>query len=73
MQLLKFDPCSDYYVHAYLNRAEVQEALHANVTNLSYDWEACSDVISDWRDSPSTVLPLLSEFLAKGLRLWIFR
>ncbi|OMO69707.1 Peptidase S10, serine carboxypeptidase, partial [Corchorus capsularis] len=25
-----FDPCSDNYVYAYLNRADVQEALHAN-------------------------------------------
>ncbi|KAE8677467.1 Serine carboxypeptidase-like 40 [Hibiscus syriacus] len=26
-----FDPCSDDCVHAYLNRADVQEAMHANV------------------------------------------
>ncbi|RVX00406.1 Serine carboxypeptidase-like 40 [Vitis vinifera] len=35
----EFDPCSDYYVYAYLNRADVQKALHANVTKLKYDWE----------------------------------
>ncbi|XP_059649141.1 serine carboxypeptidase-like 40 [Cornus florida] len=70
--LSNFDPCSENYVYAYLNRPDVQEALHANVTKLSYDWEPCSDVIKNWEDSPSTVIPLLKEFMANGLRLWIF-
>ncbi|KAI8027657.1 Serine carboxypeptidase-like 40 [Camellia lanceoleosa] len=67
-----FDPCSDYYVYAYLNRADVQEALHANVTKLSYDWEPCSQVIRRWEDSPSTIIPLLQELMANGLRVWLF-
>ncbi|RYR79999.1 hypothetical protein Ahy_A01g004784 isoform F [Arachis hypogaea] len=33
-----FDPCSDVYVQAYLNRPEVQEALHAKPTQ----WSHCS-------------------------------
>ncbi|KAL2321881.1 hypothetical protein Fmac_026260 [Flemingia macrophylla] len=33
-----FDPCSDYYGEAYLNRPEVQLALHAKPTN----WTHCS-------------------------------
>ncbi|KAM5565635.1 serine carboxypeptidase 1-like [Rosa sericea] len=33
-----FDPCSDYYVDAYLNLKEVQAALHVKPTN----WSACS-------------------------------
>ncbi|XP_057975383.1 serine carboxypeptidase 1-like [Malania oleifera] len=32
------DPCSDNYVHAYLNQTQVQKALHAKATN----WEGCS-------------------------------
>lgn len=32
-----FDPCSDNYVEAYLNLAEVQSALHARPTK----WTAC--------------------------------
>ncbi|KAK6143181.1 hypothetical protein DH2020_023529 [Rehmannia glutinosa] len=67
-----FDPCSDHYVHAYLNRPEVQEALHANVTNIPYDWQSCSKVIKKWKDSSSTVLPLLKDFIANGLRVWIY-
>ncbi|EXB95303.1 Serine carboxypeptidase-like 40 [Morus notabilis] len=70
--LRNFDPCSDYYVLAYLNREDVQAALHANVTKLPYDWEPCSDVLKKWNDSPSTIIPLLREFMAKGLRVWIF-
>ncbi|XP_034705435.1 serine carboxypeptidase-like 40 [Vitis riparia] len=68
----EFDPCSDYYVYAYLNRADVQKALHANVTKLKYDWEPCSDVIQNWTDSPSTIIPLLHEFMENGLRVWVF-
>ncbi|XP_057976815.1 serine carboxypeptidase-like 40 [Malania oleifera] len=70
--VMRFDPCTDYYVYAYLNRPDVQKALHANVTNLKNDWEPCSDVITKWRDSPSTIIPLLQEFIDNGLRVWIF-
>ncbi|GAB4832493.1 Serine carboxypeptidase-like 40 [Ancistrocladus abbreviatus] len=66
------DPCSDTYVHAYLNTPEVQKALHANVTNLNYDWEPCSDVINNWGDSPSTIIPILHELMANGIRVWVF-
>ncbi|KAL6129705.1 hypothetical protein ACLB2K_073054 [Fragaria x ananassa] len=72
IQILKFDPCSENYAYAYLNRPDVQEALHANVTKLSHDWEPCSDVITHWGDSSTTILPLLHEFMDNGLRVWIF-
>ncbi|RWR90011.1 Serine carboxypeptidase-like protein 40 [Cinnamomum micranthum f. kanehirae] len=29
-----FDPCSDNYIHSYLNLPQVQKALHANVTGI---------------------------------------
>ncbi|KAL4038992.1 hypothetical protein IC575_002634 [Cucumis melo] len=70
--VLNYDPCTDYYTYAYLNRADVQKAMHANVTKLSYDWEPCSDVMQGWSDSASTVVPLLREFMASGLRVWVF-
>ncbi|KAL2896452.1 Serine carboxypeptidase-like 40 [Bienertia sinuspersici] len=63
---------SDLYVEAYMNNPEVQKALHANVTKLSYPWQPCSSVISTWADSPTTIIPLLRELMAKGLRVWIF-
>lgn len=70
---MNFDPCSDYYVSAYLNRPDVQEAMHANVTKLGHEWQPCSDVITKWNDSPVTIIPLLREFMKNGIRLWIFR
>ncbi|XP_062173809.1 serine carboxypeptidase-like 40 [Alnus glutinosa] len=66
------DPCSFDYVYAYLNRPDVQEALHANVTKLTHDWDICSSFIKKWKDSPSTVIPLLRELMANGLRVWIY-
>ena len=41
LQMDNFDPCSDYYVNAYLNDPDVQKALHANVTRLDHPWNAC--------------------------------
>ncbi|KAJ7949231.1 Carboxypeptidase [Quillaja saponaria] len=70
--IVAVDPCSYNYVHAYLNRPEVQKALHANLTKLTHEWEPCSNVITGWSDSPSTIIPLLQESMASGLRVWIF-
>jgi serine carboxypeptidase-like clade 2 len=36
-----YDPCVDDEVETYLNRPEVQVALHANVTGLPYRWTDC--------------------------------
>ncbi|PWA86957.1 serine carboxypeptidase-like 40 [Artemisia annua] len=66
------DPCSEHYTYAYMNRADVQEAIHANVTKLDHTWEPCSDIIPNWHDSPSTIIPLLREFMENNLRVWIF-
>ena len=71
--VMNYDPCSDYYTYAYLNQTEVQRAMHANVTNLANDWDPCSDVIKDWSDSASTIIPLLREFMDNGLRVWVCR
>ncbi|KAK6928798.1 Peptidase S10, serine carboxypeptidase [Dillenia turbinata] len=70
--IMNFDPCSDNYVIAYMNSPDVQVAFHANVTKLHHDWQPCSEVIKSWDDSPSTMIPLLREFMANGLRVWIF-
>lgn len=36
-----YDPCLSDYTEVYLNRPDVQRALHANVTNISYPWTHC--------------------------------
>ncbi|CAA0827238.1 Serine carboxypeptidase-like 40 [Striga hermonthica] len=68
------DPCSAQYVQSYLNREEVQKALHANITNTSYVWQSCSDVVFDnWNQSSFSVIPILKDIMANGIRLWIYR
>ncbi|KAL8172086.1 hypothetical protein V2J09_023890 [Rumex salicifolius] len=68
-----YDPCSDNYVHSYLNLPQVQAALHANVTKLPYPWRTCSlNITKHWRDRPLTVLPLIQELMDKGLCVWLY-
>ncbi|TQD90408.1 hypothetical protein C1H46_024045 [Malus baccata] len=67
-----YDPCTEDYVEQYFNRKDVQKALHANVTKLSYPYSPCSGVIKGWKDSPDTVLPIIQKLLKAGLRIWIY-
>ncbi|XVF69334.1 hypothetical protein PTKIN_Ptkin11bG0072200 [Pterospermum kingtungense] len=61
-----FDPCSGDYMTSYLNIAEVQKALHAKVS----EWDQCSSF--PWTDSPATVLPIIQNLTASGLRVWLY-
>ncbi|XP_047172205.1 serine carboxypeptidase 1-like [Vigna umbellata] len=61
-----FDPCSDEYTKSYLNLAQVQEALHAKVS----EWSPCSGV--GWTDSPATILPTINRIISSGIRTWIY-
>lgn len=36
-----YDPCAENYIVSYFNRADVQKALHANTTKLSYPYTSC--------------------------------
>ncbi|XP_038896880.1 serine carboxypeptidase-like 34 [Benincasa hispida] len=67
-----YDPCSSDYTEKYLNRPDVQKALHANVTKIPYPWTHCSDNITFWKDAPSSILPIIKKLVAGGLRIWIF-
>ncbi|KAA8533371.1 hypothetical protein F0562_033096 [Nyssa sinensis] len=67
-----YDPCASDYTEVYMNRAEVQEALHANVTNISYPWTHCSDNITFWSDSPASILPIIKKLITGGLRVWVY-
>ncbi|URE40159.1 Serine carboxypeptidase [Musa troglodytarum] len=68
-----YDPCVSDYSEVYFNRPDVQEALHANVTKIGYNWTHCSDVITKWNDSPATMLPVIRKLINGGLRVWVFR
>ncbi|XP_044491978.1 serine carboxypeptidase-like 34 [Mangifera indica] len=67
-----YDPCLSDYTEEYLNRPEVQKALHANVTKIPYPWTHCSDKISFWSDAPSSILPIIEKLIAGGLRIWVY-
>ncbi|TYI73475.1 hypothetical protein E1A91_D07G131100v1 [Gossypium mustelinum] len=58
-----FDPCSNHYLYSYLHRAEVQTALHTKVSK----WDLCS-----WSDTPTTVLPIIKNLMASGLKIWLY-
>lgn len=40
-KLSGYDPCTENYAEEYFNRHDVQRAMHANVTGISYKWTAC--------------------------------
>ncbi|GFP83025.1 serine carboxypeptidase-like 34 [Phtheirospermum japonicum] len=67
-----YDPCASYYSEAYFNRPDVQRALHANVTKISYPWTHCSDIIKTWNDAAFSILPILRELIAADQRIWVF-
>ncbi|KAH9771680.1 Carboxypeptidase [Citrus sinensis] len=67
-----YDPCASDYTEVYLNRPDVQKALHANVTNIPYPWTHCSDKISFWSDAPPSILPIIKKLIRGGLRVWVY-
>lgn len=68
-----YDPCTESYSKIYFNHPEVQKALHANVTGISYSWKTCSDIVGEyWADSPLSMLPIYQELIAADLRIWVF-
>ncbi|XP_073306207.1 serine carboxypeptidase-like 28 [Primulina huaijiensis] len=67
------DQCIVKYTKLYMNRPEVQKAFHANILEISHPWVTCSDIIREsWADSPKSMLPILKELIAAGLRIWVF-
>jgi len=68
-----YDPCVDDEVETYLNRPEVQKALHANTTNLPWRWADCSDVVDySYEDLLSSILPLYHTLLDSGIEILVF-
>uniref|UniRef100_A0A0D9WW97 Carboxypeptidase n=1 Tax=Leersia perrieri TaxID=77586 RepID=A0A0D9WW97_9ORYZ len=68
-----YNPCVDYGVMDYLNRRDVQDALHANVTkSIPYSWAPCSDALTTWTDSAESTLPAIADLVKAGLRVWVY-
>ncbi|XP_059278274.1 serine carboxypeptidase-like 34 [Lycium ferocissimum] len=67
-----YDPCLSDYTETYMNRQDVQAALHANITRIPYPWTHCSNNISFWNDAPSSMLPTIKKLIDGGLRVWVY-
>ncbi|KAG8387964.1 hypothetical protein BUALT_Bualt02G0075900 [Buddleja alternifolia] len=68
-----YDPCASDYTEVYLNRPDVQKALHANITHrIPYPWTHCSDNITVWNDAPFSILPILKKLIAADQRIWVY-
>ncbi|KAA0058884.1 serine carboxypeptidase-like 42 [Cucumis melo var. makuwa] len=67
------DVCMTYERRFYFNLPEVQKALHANRTNLPYEWSMCSDTLDyNYNDTNINMLPLLQRIVQNHIPLWIF-
>ncbi|KAL3641701.1 Serine carboxypeptidase-like 42 [Castilleja foliolosa] len=67
------DVCKMEETSIYLNLPEVQKALHANRTNLPYNWSDCSNIVKyKNKDQDKNIVPLLKNILKNQIRVWIY-
>jgi len=66
-----YQPCADNYVQTYLNRKDVQAAIHAHI---DYPWTGCSNLLHyNYSDVEASVLPLYQKFLAEeSLKILVY-
>ena len=69
-----YDPCIDNEVELYLNRKDVQIALHANTTgDIPGPWRSCTDnLYYSKQDVMESMIPLYKELLQSGIRILIY-
>ncbi|KAL5658443.1 hypothetical protein ACJX0J_031606, partial [Zea mays] len=60
------DPCSNYYIQAYMNNPLVQMAFHARTT----EWSGCTNL--HWKDAPVSMTPTIKWLLGLGLPVWLY-
>ncbi|CAN0928579.1 Serine carboxypeptidase-like 42 [Linum grandiflorum] len=67
------DVCMSSERKLYFNLPEVQKALHANRTKLSYPWTMCSPQLQyKETDGNIDILPVLKKIIQNGVPVWIF-
>ncbi|KAG6544855.1 hypothetical protein Mapa_013545 [Marchantia paleacea] len=71
LQVAPADPCHTFDMEPYLNRQDVQAALHAHIANASYGWTSCSQVVN-YNVTTETVEPLLKLLIANDIRVWVY-
>lgn len=73
--VMVYDPCSKYYVSAYLNSETVKKAIYVKPTNLPYAWQPCNHTITNsWSqdDIDLILVPLLHKILGQGVRIIVY-
>ncbi|OIT24634.1 serine carboxypeptidase-like 45 [Nicotiana attenuata] len=67
------DPCLTDRIYLYLNKPDVQKALHANTTYLPYAWDFCLGNLHYRReDLAVNTIPLLSNILKENIQVLLF-
>ncbi|CAN6381852.1 unnamed protein product [Urochloa humidicola] len=70
-----YDPCTAWYAIDYLNKDNVQQAIHANVSGIiGYPWAMCNmDIYYNWTTvTPISMIPIYQELIGAGLKVWVF-
>ncbi|XP_039124050.1 serine carboxypeptidase-like 42 [Dioscorea cayenensis subsp. rotundata] len=67
------DVCMSYERQYYFNMPEVQHALHANRTNLPYEWSMCSSFLNyNSKDTSINILPILKKIIQHKIPVWVY-
>ncbi|KFK24266.1 hypothetical protein AALP_AAs40498U001000 [Arabis alpina] len=67
------DVCISYEEQLYLTLPEVQKALHANRTQLTYPWSMCSGLLNyNNTDGNTNILPILKRIVKSKIPVWVF-
>ncbi|KAK7351039.1 hypothetical protein VNO77_10179 [Canavalia gladiata] len=67
------DVCMSYERSLYFNLPQVQKALHANRTNLPYEWSMCSGILNYNDSDPNiNILPVLKRIVKNHIPVWVF-
>ncbi|CAN6363504.1 unnamed protein product [Urochloa humidicola] len=75
LTLPAYDPCTAWYAIDYLNKEEVQKAIHANVSGIiGNPWEMCNmPIYYNWTTvTPISMIPIYQELIGAGLKVWVF-
>ncbi|XP_061358866.1 serine carboxypeptidase-like 45 [Gastrolobium bilobum] len=68
----KIDVCAQDKTMTYLNRKEVQKALHAKLVGVT-KWSACSGVVHyDYENFEIPTIPILGSLVKSGIRILVF-
>ncbi|KAI3893484.1 hypothetical protein MKX03_022812 [Papaver bracteatum] len=67
------DPCLADRISSYLNKPQVQEALHASTTHLSSSWDFCSGPLVYQQDNlDMNLIPLVSNLIRDGIPVMLY-